>query len=345
MLVRSVRNIARPRIEPQAVAALAARLPDDPTAIEAYVLGRQVPYAYDWQSADVPWYFPTTTEAVAAGRGDCESRAVVLARILTAKGIPNDLRVSLGHIWVDYPGKEASVLENEAVQVAGVKDGRFFLHWPEDLDLGRGDLRAAGDPLDAGAGLAPAAAVRRPLADRALEHARASAGRRRASPATGCCPLGSRAAAVPAGRAGAPRGAPAPWRARLSAPVEPRRPGRVDIGRPAIRSPGICTPRLQGDPMRTIDLRSDTVTRPSARDARGDARGGGRRRRARRRPDGARPAGPRCGAPRQGGRAVLPVRHHVQPGGGARADRARRRGLPPRPGAHRVLRAGRAPRR
>jgi len=137
MLLRSVRNVVQPRIEPQAVAALAARLPDDPRAVEAYVLDRQVPYAYDWQSADVPWYFPTTTEAVAAGRGDCESRAVVLASLLTAKGIPNDLRVSLGHIWVDYPGKRASVLENEAVQVAGVEDGRFFLRWPGDFDLGQ----------------------------------------------------------------------------------------------------------------------------------------------------------------------------------------------------------------
>lgn len=136
MLVRSVRNVVRPQIEPQAVAELAARLPDDPRAVEAYVLDQQVPYAYDWQSADVPWYFPTTTEAVAAGRGDCESRAVVLASLLTAKGIRNDLRVSLGHIWVDYPGKTASVLENEAVQVAGVKDGRFFLHWPDDFHLG-----------------------------------------------------------------------------------------------------------------------------------------------------------------------------------------------------------------
>jgi hypothetical protein len=136
MLARSLRNVARPQIEPQAVAALAARLPDDPRAVDAYVLGRQVPYAYDWQSAGVPWYFPTTAEAVSAGRGDCESRAVVLASILTAKGIPNELRVSLGHIWVDYPGKEASVLENDAVQVAGVEDGRFFLRWPEQLRLG-----------------------------------------------------------------------------------------------------------------------------------------------------------------------------------------------------------------
>src|SRR5450756_1881030 len=98
VLVRSVRNTLRPRVEPQAAAALARSLPDDPRAIEAYVLDRQVPYAYDWQSAGVPWYFPTASEAVRAGRGDCESRALVLASILTAKGIPNELRMSFDHI-------------------------------------------------------------------------------------------------------------------------------------------------------------------------------------------------------------------------------------------------------
>lgn len=137
MLVRSVRNTARPQIRPGAVAALAARLPDDPRAIEAYVLDREVPYSYDWQSAGVPWYFPTTAEAVRAGRGDCESRAVVLASILTAKGIPNELRLSLDHIWVDYPGKQDNALENPGLQFAGTEDGRFFLHWPADFQLGR----------------------------------------------------------------------------------------------------------------------------------------------------------------------------------------------------------------
>jgi hypothetical protein len=137
VLARSVRNTLRPRLEPAAVAGLAARLPDDPKRIEAYVLDRQVPYAYDWQSAGVPWYFPTTSEALRAGRGDCESRALVLASILTAKGIPNELRMSLDHIWVDYPGKQASALENAGVELAGRRDGRFFLHWPRDFDLGR----------------------------------------------------------------------------------------------------------------------------------------------------------------------------------------------------------------
>src|SRR5665647_1758521 len=116
VLVRSVRNTLRPSVEPQAVAALARSIPDDPRAIEAYVLERQVPYAYDWQSAGVPWYFPTASEAMRAGRGDCESRALVLASLLTAKGIPNELRVSFDHIWVDYPGKQANALENAGVE-------------------------------------------------------------------------------------------------------------------------------------------------------------------------------------------------------------------------------------
>ncbi len=135
VLVRSVRNTLRPRVEPQAAAALARTLPDDPRAIEAYVLDQQVPYAYDWQSAGVPWYFPTASEALRAGRGDCESRAIVLASLLTAKGIPNELRMSFDHIWVDYPGKVANAMENAAVQFAGRQDGRFFLHWPADFHL------------------------------------------------------------------------------------------------------------------------------------------------------------------------------------------------------------------
>ncbi len=137
VLVRSVRNTVAPRPDPVAARAVAAGLPDDPKAIEAYVLDRQVPYAYDWESAGVPWYFPTAAEALADGRGDCESRALALASILTAKGIPNSLRVSFDHIWVDYPGKQANALENPGLELAGTRDGRFFIRWPGDFDLGR----------------------------------------------------------------------------------------------------------------------------------------------------------------------------------------------------------------
>ena len=135
VLIRSVRNTVEPRVDPEAVSALAARLPSDPRVIEAYVLDRAVPYAYDWQSAGVPWYFPAAAEALRAGRGDCESRALVLASLLTAKGIPNELRMSFDHIWVDYPGKQANAIENAGVELAGKRNGRFFLHWPADFNL------------------------------------------------------------------------------------------------------------------------------------------------------------------------------------------------------------------
>lgn len=134
LLARSIRNISDPDVDAGVVAALASRLPDDPRLIEAYVLDRQVPYAYDWQTWGVPWYFPTTSEALAAGRGDCESRAVVLSSILTAKGIPHALRVSIGHIWVEYPGKAPNAAENAGLELAGTRDGRFFIQWPRDFE-------------------------------------------------------------------------------------------------------------------------------------------------------------------------------------------------------------------
>jgi hypothetical protein len=137
VLVRSVQNVTQPRPDAEAARDLAAALPDDPSLIEAYVLREHVPYRYDWQSFGVPWYFPTAAEALRAGPGDCESRAMVLASILTAKGIPHELRMSFGHIWVEYPGKVATAIENPALEIAGRRDGRFFLQLPENLDVRR----------------------------------------------------------------------------------------------------------------------------------------------------------------------------------------------------------------
>ena len=136
VIIASVRQTLHPNVDPQAVRALAARLPNDPRLIEAAVLTRIVPYAYDWQVNGVPWYFPTTAEAVKSGRGDCESRAVVLASILKAKGIPYQLNMSFDHIWVQYPGKQANALENNAVLFATRKHGHFVLQWPKDFHLG-----------------------------------------------------------------------------------------------------------------------------------------------------------------------------------------------------------------
>ncbi len=134
VLVRSVRNISGAHADPAAAAELAAKLPDDPRLIEAHVLGTA--YGYDWQTFGVPWYFPTAAEAIQAEQGDCESRALALASLLTAKDIPNELRVAINHIWVDYPGKQPTLLENAALEVAGHRDGSFFFKLPGDLDLG-----------------------------------------------------------------------------------------------------------------------------------------------------------------------------------------------------------------
>jgi hypothetical protein len=154
VLVTSVRNLVAPRVQPEAARELAATLPDDPSEVERRVLDEVVPYAADWEAAGVPWSFPTAAEALEAGRGDCESRAVVLASVLAAKGVPYELRMSFDHIWVDYPGKVQTPLENDARALAG-GDGSGWsgLRWPDDLNLGR-EARAQAaiywDPMPAG---------------------------------------------------------------------------------------------------------------------------------------------------------------------------------------------------
>jgi len=128
-LVRSIDHVRHPRVDAAAAREVAATMPDDPRLIEAEVQQRVVPYSYDWQSSGVPWYFATTREALRSGRGDCESRAVVLASILDAKGIPYELRMSFDHIWVEYPGKQPNAIENDDVVLADRRGWR----WPREF--------------------------------------------------------------------------------------------------------------------------------------------------------------------------------------------------------------------
>ena len=138
VLLASVRNLAALRADPGAAQALAATLPDDPRAIEREVLDEVVPYASDWETAGVPWSFPSAAQALHAGRGDCESRALVLASVLAAKGIPHELRMSFDHLWVEYPGKVPTASESDARALTGRDgDGWSGLRWPDDLDLRR----------------------------------------------------------------------------------------------------------------------------------------------------------------------------------------------------------------
>lgn len=113
-LAVSLHRLASPRVDPGAVASLAAALPQEPAEIEAAVL-EALPYRYDWEAYSMPWYYPTVTEALEKGQGDCKARAIVLASVLEARGIPYRLNSSPTHIWVDYPGKQENAAENPDV--------------------------------------------------------------------------------------------------------------------------------------------------------------------------------------------------------------------------------------
>jgi hypothetical protein len=114
VLGRSIKHTLRPPVDPDAVREWARTLPDDPGQIEQAVHER-VQYAIPWHKDKVPWTFPAPAEILRRGYGDCQCRAIVLASVLTAKGIPHQLRASVDHMWVDYPGKESNDLENDAM--------------------------------------------------------------------------------------------------------------------------------------------------------------------------------------------------------------------------------------
>ena len=111
VLWRSIQHTVQPPVDAEAVRSWAATLPDNPAQIEQAVLDR-LKYAVPWQFAGVPWSFVSPAEALAAGYGDCQARAVTFASVLAAKGIPYQLRASLDHMWVEYPGKRPNALEN-----------------------------------------------------------------------------------------------------------------------------------------------------------------------------------------------------------------------------------------
>lgn len=136
MLFISAGRAWSPPVDPAAVQAVAATLPDDPRAIEAAVNSTIVPYAVPWQTYGVPWYFPTAQEVLERGEGDCQARAVVLASILRAKGIPAHFVGSFDHLWIEYPGKQPTSQENASVAfISQTPDAEYEVQMPTSLDL------------------------------------------------------------------------------------------------------------------------------------------------------------------------------------------------------------------
>lgn len=113
--VISIHRSANLGVDPGAVEFMLADLPSEPAAIEKAVLTR-IPYSYDWEVYGMPWYFPTIDQVLEKGTGDCKARALVLASVFEAKGIPYLVNISPIHIWVEYEDKKETPIENPDVK-------------------------------------------------------------------------------------------------------------------------------------------------------------------------------------------------------------------------------------
>lgn len=129
VLARSLARYRRFPLDPGIEKRLGWDLPSSPATIEAFVdsLVRSQP---DWELYRVPWYMPTPAEAARARRGDCESRAVLLASLLAGRDIPFEIRASFNHIWVDYPGRRPRPGESPDSAYLQGEPGRFRIRWP-----------------------------------------------------------------------------------------------------------------------------------------------------------------------------------------------------------------------
>jgi hypothetical protein len=130
----SIERLRHPPVDAQAVTGLAAGLPDDYKTIEDYALD-YVPYTPAWTLYGLPWYFPTVAEVVRDRGGDCQARAVLVASILEAKGMPYTLRYSFDHVWVDYPGKQATDLEDAATSFVSDSGKGWLASLPDRIPL------------------------------------------------------------------------------------------------------------------------------------------------------------------------------------------------------------------
>jgi hypothetical protein len=113
---------------------LAAQLPNDYKTIEDFA-SNYVPYKTAWTVYGLPWYFPTVTEVIAHRAGDCQASALLTASILEAKGMTYTLRYSVDHVWVDYPGKQVTGLEDPATSFVSDNGKGWLASLPDKLPL------------------------------------------------------------------------------------------------------------------------------------------------------------------------------------------------------------------
>jgi len=110
-----------PALQPL-IEELRPRITDDLTpkqvldTVQEYVRGR-IEYDWDWNTWGMADYLPTVSEAIAAGREDCDGQAVVAASLLSHLGFDAELVTDFALVWVKTeagetmgPGKRIAVI-------------------------------------------------------------------------------------------------------------------------------------------------------------------------------------------------------------------------------------------
>ncbi len=141
-LGKSIYRLFNPPVNPSAegiCSVLERTTSTCPREIEEVIL-TMLPYQYDWQTYNMPWYFPTVEEVLSIKTGDCKSRLIVLSSVLEAKQKNYQINASLTHIWVDYYEKEKTTSENEEVVLFSSSEEGFFIkvpqiNWKKSLNL------------------------------------------------------------------------------------------------------------------------------------------------------------------------------------------------------------------
>ena len=118
VVFKDIYRVQNPPVNPNSIDNV-SMIPNQPSMIEEWV-NNQIEYEYDFGTYGVFWYIPTPDEVLEKGRGDCKSRAILLASILEKKGVEYQLHISTFHWWVSYPEKKLSRYEKPE---ASVKEG------------------------------------------------------------------------------------------------------------------------------------------------------------------------------------------------------------------------------
>ncbi len=139
-LTASLYRLKNPPVMPLQVTDIAMQLEGNaPFEIEQFVY-KSIPYQFDWEVYNMPWYFPTLDEVLQNGKGDCKSRYLLFASLLEELKLPYNKNVSLTHIWVGYEGKKESKLKNSNELLFIVdQNGNISISLP------RSDLRRSGE--------------------------------------------------------------------------------------------------------------------------------------------------------------------------------------------------------